>query len=264
MMIWTTPPSTLHAAPEVYDACSEQRNTIAPAISVDLGNPTDRSARSGRLESVFPGRQPLHLHHLVEQASLLCPELGLDRAGTDRVDQDPVRRVPVGEEAGEGSSAALATEYSGVAADGRFPEELETLTTRPQPRSAIDGAAARVRRHRRHHVQLPCRVPILVRDVVEIAAAGGAGVVDEHVELAQAFSCLPVINAAASGSVTSAASDSARPPPSLPAAAHSSAASSSAASDRATRSTAAPPRRASGPWLARCRDWHRSRRRHGR
>ena len=30
--------------------------------------------------------------------------------------------------------------------DGRLPEEEETLTIRPQPRSAITGAAARISR----------------------------------------------------------------------------------------------------------------------
>ena len=44
------------------------------------------------------------------------------------------------------SSAAFATEYSGIAAEGRLPAVEQTLTTRPQPRASIGGIAARISR----------------------------------------------------------------------------------------------------------------------
>ncbi len=44
------------------------------------------------------------------------------------------------------SSAALVTEYAALVLDGRLPDEEHTLTIRPQPRSAIAGAAARISR----------------------------------------------------------------------------------------------------------------------
>ena len=61
-----------------------------------------------------------------------------------------------------------------------MPAVEATLTTRPQPRSAIAGTAARISRIGRHHVQLPGGVPVLLRHVVEVAPARGAGVVDER------------------------------------------------------------------------------------
>ena len=44
------------------------------------------------------------------------------------------------------SWAAFATEYSPIIGEGRLPALEETLTTRPQPRSAIFGIAARISR----------------------------------------------------------------------------------------------------------------------
>src|SRR5205085_3120 len=41
------------------------------------------------------------------------------------------------------------------------------------------------RPHRSHHVQLKGGVPVFVRDVVEVAALSGAGVVDQDVELTE-------------------------------------------------------------------------------
>ena len=81
----------------------------------------------------------------------------------------------------------MATEYSGIWPEGRLPAVEETLTTRPQPRSAIAGIAARISAHRRHHVQLPGRLPVLVGDVVELSPLRLAGVVDDHVEAAEAL-----------------------------------------------------------------------------
>ena len=80
----------------------------------------------------------------------------------------------------------MATEYSGIAAEGRLPAVEQTLTTRPQPRSAIGGSGRPHRPQRRHHVELVLASrQSCVGDVVEVAPAGDAGVVDEHVEGAE-------------------------------------------------------------------------------
>src|SRR5919107_703162 len=42
--------------------------------------------------------------------------------------------------------AALVTEYAAFVSDGRLPADEVTLTIRPQPRSAIPGANARISR----------------------------------------------------------------------------------------------------------------------
>src|SRR5215204_5761314 len=68
---------------------------------VDLGQPADRTTGGGRLLGLLPAGEPLHLHDLVEQAALVRPHLGLDRTRADRVDQDSVSRVAIGEEARE-------------------------------------------------------------------------------------------------------------------------------------------------------------------
>ena len=56
------------------------------------------------------------------------------------------------------------------------------MTIRPQPRSAIPGANARISRIEAMHVQLPLAVPVLVGQLVERAGEAGAGVVDEDVD----------------------------------------------------------------------------------
>ena len=69
--------------------------------------------------------------------------------------------------------------------DGRLPEVETTLTIRPQPCSAISGAAARISRSGAAHVELPLPVPVLVGQLVERLDERGAGVVDEHVDPAE-------------------------------------------------------------------------------
>ena len=71
--------------------------------------------------------------------------------------------------------------------DGRLPAVEETLTTRPQPRSAMAGDRRAHQAHRRHHVQLPRGLPVLVGDVGELSPLRLARVVDDHVELAEAL-----------------------------------------------------------------------------
>ena len=93
------------------------------------------------------------------------------------------------------------------------------------------------RAQRRHHVQLPRRLPVLVGHVVEVAPARGAGVVDQHVRLARRARGPRPASARPhpDRSRRSAAPRRCRPPrgrPPAPAA--------SAAAERATSSTEAP------------------------
>ena len=71
-------------------------------------------------------------------------------------------------------------------ADGRLPDDEQTLTIRPQPRSAISGAGGAHQPHRRHHVELPLGLPLVVGELLERAHRARAGVVDEHVDAPEA------------------------------------------------------------------------------
>ena len=51
--------------------------------------------------------------------------------------------------------------------DGRLPDEEQTLTIRPQPRSAITGAAARISRIGAITWSLPLLLPVLVGQLIE-------------------------------------------------------------------------------------------------
>ena len=55
-------------------------------------------------------------------------------------------------------------------ADGRLPDDEQTLTIRPQPRSAIAGAAARINRIGAITCSSHCRLPFLVGQLFD---AGG-------------------------------------------------------------------------------------------
>lgn len=66
-----------------------------------------------------------------------------------------------------------------------MPAVEQTLTILPQPRSAIEGGGRAHRPQGCHHVELVLGVPILIGNVVEVAPLGGAGVVDEHVHVAE-------------------------------------------------------------------------------
>ena len=99
-------------------------------------------------------------------------------------------------------------------AEGRFPARARDVHD-PAP-AALRASRARARASRAvrgHHVHLPRGLPVLVRHVVEVAPARGAGVVDQHVRLAQRRRAPPPsMRSPASGSVTSQASAAARPP----------------------------------------------------
>ena len=115
------------------------------------------------------------------------------------------------------SSADFATEYSGIAAEGRLPAVEQTLTIRPQPRSAIAGAAARIARS---------GAITLISYWARQSSSGTSSRSRHRAEpaLLTRTSRAPKLSLAAasirspaSSAVTSSASASARPPASAPA-----------------------------------------------
>ena len=121
-------------------------------------------------------------------------------------------------------------------ADGRLPAVLETLTTRPQPRSAIAGIAARIARSG----------AITLSSQAACQSESGTSSRSRQIALPALLTstsrppkrCLAsaTMRSPASGSVTSSSSAAASPP----ARAHSSAASARSSAVRATSSTRAP------------------------
>ena len=108
-MIGTVPPSTDQAAPVTFEARSEQRNTIAAAISSSV--PKRPSGILSRCASSASSRvMPLRLGHLVGQAALGHPQRRVHGARRDRVHEHALARPGVGEHAASDSCAALVTE----------------------------------------------------------------------------------------------------------------------------------------------------------
>src|SRR3954451_12501762 len=146
MMTGTEPPSTLQAAPATEDARSEHRKTMASAISSisasrPIGRPAPTASTASSRESCPPvsiawsSRPPGDIHSSVftgpgQIALTSTPRFAYTSAKTRDSE----------------SSAALATEYSGVPVVGRLPALEQTFTTLPQPRSAMAGSAARIAR----------------------------------------------------------------------------------------------------------------------
>src|SRR6478736_3921056 len=134
------------------------------------------------------------------------------------------------------SSAAFATEYSGIWPLGRLAALEQTFTTRPQPRSAIAGMAARIAR-------------IGAITLSSHAASQSSSGTSWSARLLAVPSLLTstsrppngsdaaaTMRSPASGSVTSSTSTSAGPP----AAKHRPSASSSRSAERPTSTTRAP------------------------
>ena len=69
--------------------------------------------------------------------------------------------------------------------DGRFPAVDETLTIDGAGRRAEVREAGADRAHVAHHVQLPVRLPFLVRHLLEPSLPRDPDVVDEAVEPAE-------------------------------------------------------------------------------
>src|SRR4051795_1192266 len=141
MITCTVPPSTLQAAPATYDARSEQRKTIASAISSTsarrpIGRPAPAAASaSSRLRpppssADWSRRPPDSIH----SSDLVGP-------GQTAFTRTPCFAYASANTRDRESSAALVTEYSGVIPDGRLAAAEQTLTILPHPRSAIPGAA---------------------------------------------------------------------------------------------------------------------------
>ena len=81
----------------------------------------------------------------------------------------------------------MVTEYSGLIPDGRLAADEQTLTIRPQPRSAMLGAAARMARNgaSTFSSQAACQSSSGTSSMG--APLSGAGVVDQHVEAVEAL-----------------------------------------------------------------------------
>src|SRR2546421_6410351 len=145
MITGTVPPSTDHAAPATLDAASEHRNAITAAISsappnrpsgvrpaVDFSTSSRGIPRASAAWSASP---PGAIHS--------SSPTGPGATAFTRTPRAAYRSANARE---SDSSAALVTEYAMLAPDGRLPDEEDTLTIRPQPRSAIAGAVARISR----------------------------------------------------------------------------------------------------------------------
>ena len=186
-MTWTVPPSTRPGgAADVGGALGAEEDDRGGDLG-GVGEAADRALGAGGLERLGAARGAGHRLGLVEQAAGRHPHLRFGRAGADRVDEHAAGRVAVGEEARE-----------------RELRRLRHRVLRHRRRWALAGRRADVddpapatlghrrgdgthRPQRRHHVDLVLRPPVLVGDIVEVAPAGVAGVVDEHVEGAEAL-----------------------------------------------------------------------------
>ena len=183
-MIGTVPPSTLHAAPVTYAARSEQRKVITEATSSGSARrPSGRPAGDGgeHLVARLAGARSL----LVGKAAGVEPRAGRGRAGRDGVAADAVPRVGVGDEPREREHGRLPDRVLGhggrrpLARGGGHVHDRASAPLLHQRRGGPDGA------HVAHHVQVPHRVPVLVRELVEADLARDAHVVDEHVDAAE-------------------------------------------------------------------------------
>ena len=179
-MIGTVPPSALQAAPVTYDARSEQRKTITAAISSGSGEPPERPPGADL------GEHLVAVALLVGEPAVAEPRLGRRRAGRDGVAADAVLGVEVGDEPREREHRRLHHRVVGHRrATGACRPSTTTLTIAPLPRSFIPGSDRAGRAHRAHQVQLEGRLPVVVREVLELADVGAADVVDEAVDAAE-------------------------------------------------------------------------------
>ena len=124
--------------------------------------------------------------------------------GADRVDEHAGARVAVGEEARERELGGLGDRVLAASAGRRALAGGRGDVDDAAP-AALGHRRERLAHqpHRRHHVELPGGVPVVVGHVVEVAPRRRAGVVDDHVDLAEALLGRGDDAAPASGSVTS-------------------------------------------------------------
>ena len=181
MMTGTAPPSTDQAAPATSEACSEHRNTITAAISSGRGEAPDGQAGRRRVQHLA-ACAPLGRHGLVDQSARLEPQLAGDRARGHGVDEHAAPGMGVGVGARQRQLRRLGHRVGDVA----LPRPLA------RGRGHVDDPAPAAPRHlrdrgphephRRHHVDLPHRLPLLVGERRDRPHLAHAGAVDEHVD----------------------------------------------------------------------------------
>ena len=182
-MMATVPPSADHAAPVTVLARSLHRKTITSAIS--SGSARRPSGTLAAWASSASSRvTPRASAAWSASPPAVRPQLGGDRAGRDGVDEHAVGGEAVGEDARQRQLGGLGHRVGGV-------RQRRALARRrghvDDPPAAARGHPRRGRAHeahRRHHVQLPLRAPVLVGELVERPREARAGVVDEHVDAA--------------------------------------------------------------------------------
>ena len=168
----TLPPSTDHAAPVTFDARSEQRNTIAAAISSSVPKRPERRLGRRGLEHLLAGAARAR-RDLVGQAALAGPRARSPPGPARPRSRARRGRVASANSAAEREQGGLRDRVGGVASsEGRLPDDEHTFTIRPPPASAI---ARRERAHqaqRGHHVELPLLLPVGVGRARRAGAAG--------------------------------------------------------------------------------------------
>ncbi len=145
----------------------------------------DRHARPLGGECLV-ARHAAPLRELVGEAALAHPERRLDGPRGERVHAHAGARVAVGEPARERQLGRLAHRVGEVRPG--WPLARGRGHVHDPPPAAL-GHARRGRAHqphRRHHVQLPLDVPVLVAQLVERPHRARARVVHQHVERAEA------------------------------------------------------------------------------
>ena len=146
MITGTAPPSTDHAAPATFEA--------APSTGTRSRRRSPRRCRAARAA----GDRRRRLEHLLARrprargrsGRRARPPRATDRRRSAR--RRPSSRAPRARRTGRRTRAtataraAFVTEYAMFVDDGRLPDDEDTFTIRPQPRSAIAGATARISR----------------------------------------------------------------------------------------------------------------------
>ncbi len=177
-MIGTVPPSALHAAPGDVGGSLGREERDHGGDLLRLGESAERPAGADLREHLRA------LSLLIGETAVAEPGVRRRRAGRDRVAADPVGGVGVGNEPGERQDSRLRDRVV------RHPHRR----TLPRSRGDVDDrapAGTQVRQCRpdrpdvAHHVQVPRRVPVRVRHVLEGGVDREADVVHQDVEAAE-------------------------------------------------------------------------------
>ncbi len=178
-IVGTLPPSTDQAAPVTFEAelGAEERDHRGDLVL--LPHPADRRLGVGGGEDLVAGLAGPR-RHLGGEPALAGPELGGHRPGGHGVHQHGVARELVREHPAEREQRGLRDRVGGVRERGALAGRGAHVH---DPPSAGRGHRRGERTHepqRRHHVELPLLLPLLVRLLVERPDAAGARVVHQR------------------------------------------------------------------------------------